>query len=167
MEQPPTCNMKSLTLTHCVGLAAVALFAGLNCGQAQTARPNPTTVRTNALLILSSMPDKMPGADKDTPALVALGKEALLREALSKNGTQSCNSCHAVDGGRAGVDNEPTSPGAFGKRGDRNSPTTLNAACTWRNSGTDVRPISRSRPRGRFSIPLRWPCPPSRRCSSD
>jgi cytochrome c peroxidase len=33
-----------------------------------------------------------------------------------------------VDEGRAGVDNEPTSPGAFGKRGDRNSPTVFNAA---------------------------------------
>jgi cytochrome c peroxidase len=32
-----------------------------------------------------------------------------------------------VDQNRAGVDNEPTSEGAHGKRGDRNSPTTLNA----------------------------------------
>lgn len=32
-----------------------------------------------------------------------------------------------MDNGGAGVDNQPTSPGAFGKRGDRNSPTTLNA----------------------------------------
>ena len=32
-----------------------------------------------------------------------------------------------MDRNRAGVDNEPTSEGAHGKRGDRNSPTTLNA----------------------------------------
>jgi cytochrome c peroxidase len=32
-----------------------------------------------------------------------------------------------VDKNRAGVDNERTSPGAFGKRGGRNSPTVLNA----------------------------------------
>jgi len=41
--------------------------------------------------------------------------------------TGGCNTCHRVDQGRAGVDNEPTSSGAFGKRGDRNSPTTFNA----------------------------------------
>ena len=32
-----------------------------------------------------------------------------------------------MDQNRGGVDNEPTSPGAFGKRGGRNSPTVLNA----------------------------------------
>ncbi|MGZ5565529.1 MAG: cytochrome-c peroxidase, partial [Limisphaerales bacterium] len=38
-----------------------------------------------------------------------------------------CNDCHRVDQNRAGVDNEATSQGAHGKRGTRNSPTTLNA----------------------------------------
>jgi cytochrome c peroxidase len=106
----------------------VTLFAGLNLGLAQTPVLNPATVRTNALLPLSPIPDKIPGADKDTAVLVSLGKELYFEKRLSKNGAQSCNTCHAVDGGRAGVDNEPTSPGAFGKRGDRNSPTVFNAA---------------------------------------
>nr|MBP9900567.1 cytochrome-c peroxidase [Verrucomicrobiota bacterium] len=119
--------MKPLTLTPCAGLAAFALFTGLPNGFAQTPAPTPATLRTNALKVLGIVPDKMPGAEKDTPVLVDLGKKLYFEKALSKNGTQSCNSCHAVDGGRAGVDNEPTSPGAFGKRGDRNSPTTLNA----------------------------------------
>jgi cytochrome c peroxidase len=69
----------------------------------------------------------MPGAEADTEELVALGKELYFDPRLSQNGTQSCNSCHRIDDHLAGVDNEPTSPGAFGKRGDRNSPTTWNA----------------------------------------
>ncbi len=120
--------MKQIALAHRAGLAAVTLFTSLNLGLAQTPVLNPATVRTNALLPLSPIPDKIPGADKDTTVLVSLGKELYFEKRLSKNGTQSCNTCHAVDGGRAGVDNEPTSPGAFGKRGDRNSPTVFNAA---------------------------------------
>lgn len=120
--------MKQIALTPRAGILAVTLFAGLNLGLAQTPVLNPATVRTNALLPLSPIPDKIPGTDKDTAMLVTLGKELYFEKRLSKNGAQSCNTCHAVDGGRAGVDNEPTSPGAFGKRGDRNSPTVFNAA---------------------------------------
>jgi cytochrome c peroxidase len=69
----------------------------------------------------------MPGAENDTPARVKLGERLYFDKRLSKNETQACNSCHRVDGGLPGVDNEPTSEGAFGKRGDRNSPTVLNA----------------------------------------
>lgn len=76
---------------------------------------------------ITPLPARMPGAEKDTPALVDLGKDLYFEVALSENKAQSCNSCHRVDGGRGGVDNEATSPGAFGKRGGRNSPTTLNA----------------------------------------
>lgn len=73
------------------------------------------------------MPDQMPGSDKDTPERVALGKKLYFDTLLSENKTQSCNSCHNVEGKAGGVDNEPTSKGAFGKTGDRNSPTVLNA----------------------------------------
>lgn len=45
---------------------------------------------------------------------------------LSKDGTQSCNTCHDI--GRFGVDLLPTSPGDLGINGDRNSPTVFNAA---------------------------------------
>lgn len=119
--------MKKLTLTHGAGLAVLALLTAWNHSWAQTPVPEPAVLRTNALKVIAVLPDKMPGAEKDSPLLVNLGKKLYFEKALSKNETQSCNSCHAVDGGRAGVDNEPTSPGAFGKRGDRNSPTTLNA----------------------------------------
>lgn len=84
-------------------------------------------LRRQALELISPLPDQMPGADKDTKAQIALGERLFFEKRLSKNETQSCNSCHAVDQGRGGVDNLPTSPGAFGKRGGRNSPTVLNA----------------------------------------
>lgn len=84
-------------------------------------------LRAKANTIIGPLPDQMPGASNDTPAMVALGKRLYFDKRLSVNDTQSCNTCHRVDENRGGVDNEPTSPGAFGKRGDRNSPTTLNA----------------------------------------
>jgi cytochrome c peroxidase len=84
-------------------------------------------LRKSALQFTSVIPDKMPGSEKDTPAQVALGKKLYFDTILSKNQSQSCNTCHRVDDGLPGADGEATSPGAFGKRGDRNSPTTLNA----------------------------------------
>ena len=57
---------------------------------------------------------------------VALGKRLYLETRLSKNGKLSCNSCHSLS--NFGVDNQPTSPGHDGRRGDRNSPTSFNAA---------------------------------------
>lgn len=61
-----------------------------------------------------------------TPEKIALGKTLYFDNRLSKDGHISCNSCHNL--ATYGVDNEPTSPGDGGKRGDRNSPTVLNAA---------------------------------------
>lgn len=65
---------------------------------------------------------------RDSAALVTLGRHLYFSPALSRNGTQSCNSCHPVDGGGIGADNKPTSPGALGTRGRRNTPTVLNAS---------------------------------------
>lgn len=57
---------------------------------------------------------------------VKLGKMLYFDTRLSKDGNNSCNSCHNVES--FGVDNLPTSPGDLGKNGGRNSPTTFNAA---------------------------------------
>jgi cytochrome c peroxidase len=89
--------------------------------------PEPAALRELALQVMSPIPDKMPGSEKDTPALIKLGEALYFEKELSVNRSQSCNTCHQVDRGLGGVDGEPTSPGAFGKRGGRNSPTTLNA----------------------------------------
>ncbi len=61
-----------------------------------------------------------------TQAKVDLGRMLYYDARLSKNHDVSCNSCHMLD--RFGVDNQPTSPGHRGQRGDRNSPTVYNAA---------------------------------------
>lgn len=84
-------------------------------------------LRETSVSAIGALPDKMPGAENDTPELVKLGEKLYFEKRLSANNSQSCNSCHQVDRQLGGVDNEPTSPGAFGKRGGRNSPTVLNA----------------------------------------
>ena len=78
------------------------------------------------------LPTAMPGSRYDTPQLIALGKQLFFDTRLSINDTQSCASCHRLDDGFAGVDNLPTSPGAKGQSGRRNSPTVLNAG--WQTS---------------------------------
>lgn len=59
-------------------------------------------------------------------AKVKLGKILYFDERLSVNNDISCNSCHDLS--TFGVDNLPVSPGDKGQKGDRNSPTVLNAA---------------------------------------
>ena len=61
-----------------------------------------------------------------TEAKIELGRILYYENRISKSHQFSCNSCHMLD--QYGVDNEPTSPGHKGLRGDRNSPTVYNAA---------------------------------------
>ena len=79
-----------------------------------------------------ALPEKMPDSENDTVERIALGKKLFFDTRLSINDSQSCASCHRLDDGFAGVDNLPTSPGAKGKLGSRNSPTVLNAG--WQSS---------------------------------
>lgn len=111
---------------HQLALASIALALTPSFVSAADA-PSAAEVRKTYGALFQPLPDKMPGAEKDTPALINLGKQLYFEKRLSANNSQSCNSCHVVEGTKGGVDNEPTSPGAFGKRGGRNSPTTLNA----------------------------------------
>lgn len=61
-----------------------------------------------------------------SPEKIALGKSLYSDKRLSLDNDISCNSCHRLD--NFGVDNEPTSPGHKGQRGNRNSPSSFNAA---------------------------------------
>ena len=79
-----------------------------------------------------SLPDTMPGSESDIPERIALGKKLYFEKRLSINDTQSCATCHRLENGFAGVDNLPTSPGARGEQGTRNSPTVLNSG--WQDS---------------------------------
>lgn len=73
------------------------------------------------------LPAAMPGAENDSPEKIALGRKLYFDARLSVNDTQACANCHLLGQGKAGVDNLPTSPGAKGQLGTRNSPTVLNA----------------------------------------
>lgn len=115
--------MKNAQLILVFTASLTALAAPLAAADA----PDTAALRAKAKAIFPPLPDKMPGADKDTPARVELGRKLYFEKNISMNRTQSCNSCHQLEPGKAGVDNLPTSPGAFGKLGGRNSPTTLNA----------------------------------------
>lgn len=108
-------------------VGAAAIVATCACAAEALTPAQIQELRKSALQFTGVIPDKMPGAEKDTPAQIALGKKLYFDTILSKNQSQSCNTCHRVDDGLPGADGEATSPGAFGKRGDRNSPTTLNA----------------------------------------
>ena len=61
-----------------------------------------------------------------TDEKVILGKTLYFDKRLSKDNTQSCNTCHNL--ATYGVDNKSFSEGNDGGLGGRNSPTTLNAA---------------------------------------
>lgn len=116
-------------MNYSITIAVIAAGFSLSAAAADStsATPSPAELRAKAKEILGVLPDKMPGAEKDTREQIELGRKLFFEKRLSINQSQSCNSCHVVDNNRGGVDNEPTSPGAEGKRGGRNSPTVLNA----------------------------------------
>ncbi len=75
----------------------------------------------------AALPSTAPNAENElTAEKILLGKVLYFDNRLSKDETQSCNTCHDIN--TYGVDNEPTSKGDNGGLGDRNSPTTFNAA---------------------------------------
>ncbi len=81
---------------------------------------NPRVLRRFKPLLARATPASPEEAER-----VALGRMLFFDTRLSKDGDLSCNSCHRLD--TYGVDHEPTSIGANGKRGRRNSPTVFHA----------------------------------------
>jgi cytochrome c peroxidase len=103
----------------------LAILAVLVLLPAATAAETPLQAKAKALF--GTLPERADNpANSATDAKVELGRMLYYEPRLSKNQEISCNSCHQLD--RFGVDGEPTSPGHQGQRGDRNSPTSLNAA---------------------------------------
>jgi cytochrome c peroxidase len=109
-----------------VAILQALLLSGAAYG-AVDANVAPDALRTRVQKLMGPLPDKMPGAEKDTPARAELGKKLFFETQLSLDQKMSCNTCHQVEGRKGGVDNEETSLGVAGKRGGRNSPTVLNA----------------------------------------
>lgn len=91
------------------------------------AGPSGSQLLTAAKKFFSPLPAiAESGANPITPEKVTLGRILYFDPRLSKNHDIACNNCHKLD--NFGVDNEVTSPGHRGQRGERNSPTVFNAA---------------------------------------
>ena len=79
-----------------VATACRALILGLTLAApglcADPATLSPAELRRKASEVVSALPAKAPGAEKDTPARVELGRQLYFEKRLSKNNTQSCNS---------------------------------------------------------------------------
>jgi cytochrome c peroxidase len=89
--------------------------------------PEPVQVDAAKLKLFKALPEVVPVKTGSPEAeQVALGRMLYYEPRLSKAHDISCNDCHMLD--RYGVDNEPTSEGHKGQKGDRNSPTVYNAA---------------------------------------
>ena len=108
------------------------LTATLLLASSNTFADDVNLLMSRANRFFSPLPQSMPGSENDTPERIALGKKLYFEKRLSINDKQSCASCHLLENGFAGVDNLPTSPGAKGDMGTRNSPTVLNAG--WQDS---------------------------------
>ncbi len=113
---------------------AILLLTGLifSCKpeqkEAETKPAALTELQTKAKTFFGQLPEVAENPNNPiTPEKLALGKALYFDPILSKNKTQSCNTCH--DLATYGVDNKQFSPGdGKGTLGGRNAPTTLNAA---------------------------------------
>lgn len=85
-------------------------------------------LKENANIYFAVLPTKAENPENTTSvSKVELGQALYFDNRLSKDQTQSCNTCHDLQ--NYGVDSKPVSDGDDGKsKGTRNSPTTLNAA---------------------------------------
>lgn len=123
-------------------LVVLILFTLISCGDKKTSKKNvmeqqmeaqkagaelEAQIGERARSTFQALPTKSENPKNPmTDAKVKLGKILYFDTRLSKDGTQSCNTCHDLN--TFGVDNKPTSPGDDGGLGTRNSPTVLNAA---------------------------------------
>lgn len=120
-----------MTRLAAASAAALVLACALRAGALEDQTPAPGREYEGSALLtriyFKPLPTRMPGAEGDSPDLVALGRRLFFERGLSVTRTQSCNDCHRLDGASNGADSTPTSKGAKGQAGRRNSPTVLNA----------------------------------------
>ena len=142
MRPPPESTMRRSTALIIPIVVVVAALAGA-CGKDA---PPPVeqpriTIDPAELTAFAPLPDEVPAAGgAATEDLVTLGRMLFFEPRISKSQKISCNSCH--DLATYGVDNQPTSDGHKGQKGDRNSPTVFNAAAHfvqfWDGRAADV-----------------------------
>lgn len=98
-----------------------------NSSDAQAASNEFAELDAQARQMFAVLPAVAENPDNEiTDEKVKLGKVLYFDNRLSKDNTQSCNTCHDLS--TYGVDNKALSEGNDGGLGDRNSPTTLNSA---------------------------------------
>lgn len=120
---------KNFAITTIAMVSLVLLFA---CGgeenkKDQPEQKNQSELLTKAQTIFAILPTSIENPENpQTTEKIALGKKLFYDTRLSKDGNNSCNSCHNME--TYGVDNLPFSLGDNGGFGGRNSPTVLNAA---------------------------------------
>lgn len=109
-----------------------ALLLLWSCGKKEEAQKEAQTeefpeLYAQATALFAQLPETAENPENpSTEKKIALGKKLYFDNRLSKDNTQSCNTCH--DLANYGVDNKAFSEGNDGELGGRNSPTTLNAA---------------------------------------
>ncbi len=134
--------LHSLHSTTVGALGLVTMFLASPVS-AQTATPNDTTLRKDALTIFSAIPTTPPAVRGQpvSAAMADLGKMLFFEPRLSRSQVITCNSCHSLSTG--GADNVPTSIGHGFMRGPRNAPTVYNAvfniAQFWDGRAPDLR----------------------------
>jgi cytochrome c peroxidase len=124
-------------MRHALIAIALAILAfGTGCQRKASDVVDPAKLK-----VFEPLPEVV-AASYGTPSeeLIALGRMLYYDPRLSKSQQISCNTCHDLN--KYGVDNEPTSQGHKGQKGDRNSPTVYNAAAQfaqfWDGRAPDV-----------------------------
>jgi len=119
--------MKNVIILALSALIIAAFACNSNQQSQNASQPKEDSVLIMAKNYFQPLPKEAVNPDNPlTPEKVALGKTLYFDNRLSMHNTQSCNTCHNV--AAYGVDNNATSKGDLGKNGNRNSPTTFNAA---------------------------------------
>jgi cytochrome c peroxidase len=102
------------------GIALLGTLGGLHAAEKPAALPSLPLGVSRVMYELSVPADAAP-----TSAKVALGEKLFNDKRLSVDDSVSCSTCH--DPKRGFVDHKPQSEGVKKQRGQRNSPTVLNA----------------------------------------
>lgn len=121
--------MEKLNRLNQFALIALLFTIFQSCSQqsSKKQRDEVDPLHSKALSYFELLPYEARTPDNEiNETKVLLGKALFFDKRLSKNNTQSCNTCHNLS--TFGVDNKSTSSGDLGKNGDRNSPTVFNAA---------------------------------------
>jgi cytochrome c peroxidase len=119
--------MKKYLLFSLMAVLVIAMACNNSQQNQQADQAKEDTILLMAKNYFQPLPKEAVNPDNPvTPEKVILGKTLYFDNRLSLHNTQSCNTCHNV--ATFGVDNNATSKGDLGKNGNRNSPTTFNAA---------------------------------------